>query len=97
MEQSSGRPATQIEVEAFNAIANLQDENRELRVKIQQLTKEVEYLQGEIMRELVSACDTVSTFVNDITAIDIISNEEYRLLVVEPFNKALARAKGEDK
>lgn len=108
--ESKGRPATQIEVEAFTAIANLQDENRELRVKIQQLTKEVEYLQDKVrvsdivikdhwetIRELVSSCDVVSTFVNDITAIDIISNEEYRLLVVEPFNKALARAKGEEK
>lgn len=34
---SYGRPATQIEVEAFTAIANLQDENRELKLKIQEL------------------------------------------------------------
>ena len=39
---SSGRPATQIEVEAMTAIARLQDENRELSERLSQITREVE-------------------------------------------------------
>lgn len=36
MEQSHGRPATKIEVEAFTAIAKLQDENWELKERVRQ-------------------------------------------------------------
>lgn len=46
--KSKGRPATQIEIEAFTAIANLQDENRELRVKIKQLEAENKRLSEEV-------------------------------------------------
>lgn len=48
MKESKGRPATQIEIEAFTAIANLQDENRELRVKIKQLEAENKRLSEEV-------------------------------------------------
>jgi hypothetical protein len=40
--RSGGRPATQIEVEAMNAIARLQDENRELKERLSRITREVE-------------------------------------------------------
>lgn len=93
MEQSHGRPATQIEVEAFQAIANLQDENRELRIKVRIAYEIAENLHKR-MKELISACDTVAIFIDTNCSHRI--DEEYRLLVIEPFNKALARAKGED-
>lgn len=47
MEQSHGRPATQIEIEAFTAIANLQDENWELRLKIRELQDKIKQLEAE--------------------------------------------------
>lgn len=53
MEQSHGRPATKIEVEAFTAIANLQDENRELKLKIQRLEDELDQKEAERL----AACD----------------------------------------
>lgn len=42
---SSGRPATQIEIEAMTAIAKLQDENRELKGRLHQITREVEAMR----------------------------------------------------
>ena len=39
MKTSRGRPATQIEVEAFRSIANLQDENRKLKIVLSYLRK----------------------------------------------------------
>jgi uncharacterized protein YlxW (UPF0749 family) len=45
MEQSVGRKPTQIEKEAMQAICKLQDENRELRLEVKRLQKEVDVLE----------------------------------------------------
>lgn len=47
MQQSSGRPATKIEIEAMTAIANLQDENRTLKLKIQELIDATDQAEAE--------------------------------------------------
>lgn len=95
--------------ERLEFIKNLVTDTRHKRI-IDELLAEIEHLQNKVrvsdiiikdhwetMRELVSACDTVSTILIDSNAIYKIDMNEYKLLVVEPFKKALARAKGEER